>query len=346
MMMWLHMLTYFYILLRNCQSEVPLVITTWGTDDFQAATGKAFLTLTKTHDRMESLLEGLTECEQLQCDGTVGFGGSPDEKGETRLDALIYDGLNHEMGAVGSLPNVKNAARVAYAVMKYTKHSILVGENAADFAVEMGFKRESLYTNSSHAAHQKWIKQNCQPNYRKNVLPDPNKSCGPYKPANDKDGFTYSVKSSHPDFEVNRRNHDTIGMIVIDFEYNIAAGTSTNGANHKVPGRIGDSPIPGAGAYADNDVGGAVSTGDGDIMMRFVSSFQTVQYIREGKTPTEAAEITIRAISRKYPNFRGAIVAVNKKGQFGAACHGMDFFKFCIQNRNFTKVKVLSVACI
>ncbi|VBB29686.1 unnamed protein product [Acanthocheilonema viteae] len=326
MMIRLHVLIYFYILLRNCQSEVPLVIATWGTVGFQAATKKAFLTLTKTHDRMESLLDGLTECEQLQCDGTVGFGGSPDEKGETRLDALIYDGLNHEMGAVGSLPNVKNAARVAYAVMKYTKHSILVGEYAANFAVEMGFKRESLYTNSSRAAHQKWIKQNCQPNYRKNVLPDPIKSCGPYKPATDKDKFTYNIKTNHQDFEVNHGNHDTIGMIVIDSEYNIAAGTSTNGANHKIPGRIGDSPIPGAGAYADNDVGGAVSTGDGDIMMRFVSSFQTVHYIREGKTPAKAAEITIRAISLKYPNFMGAIVAVNKKGQFGAACHGMDSF--------------------
>ncbi|EJW71506.1 hypothetical protein WUBG_17584 [Wuchereria bancrofti] len=117
-------------------------------------------------------------------------------------------------------------------------------------------------------------------------------------------------------------------MIVVDFENNISAGTSTNGANHKIPGRIGDSPIPGAGAYADNDIGGAVSTGDGDIMMRFVSSFQTVHYMREGKMPAEAAEITIRAISRKYPNFRGAIVAVDKKGNFGAACHGMDFSNF------------------
>uniref|UniRef100_A0A0R3S1F4 N(4)-(beta-N-acetylglucosaminyl)-L-asparaginase n=1 Tax=Elaeophora elaphi TaxID=1147741 RepID=A0A0R3S1F4_9BILA len=346
MMIWFQALIYFYILLRNCQSEVPLVITTWGTDDFQAATRKAFWTLMKTHDRMESLLEGLTECEQLQCDGTVGFGGSPDENGETRLDALVYDGLNHEMGAVGSLPNVKNAARVAYAVMKYTKHSILVGEHAADFAVEMGFKRESLCTNSSNLMHEKWIEQNCQPNYRKNVSPDPSKFCGPYKPANDKDRFTYSAKSNHWNIKVNRRSHDTIGMIVIDFEYNIAAGTSTNGANHKVPGRIGDSPVPGAGAYADNDVGAAVSTGDGDIMMRFVSSFQTVHYIREGKTPTEAAEITIHAISRKYPNFMGAIVAVNKKGQVGAACHGMDFFNFCVKNQNFTKVKILSVRCI
>uniref|UniRef100_A0A8R1XT07 N(4)-(beta-N-acetylglucosaminyl)-L-asparaginase n=1 Tax=Onchocerca volvulus TaxID=6282 RepID=A0A8R1XT07_ONCVO len=339
-MVWLNALMYFYILIRNCQSEVPLVITTWGSDDFQAATAKAFLTLTKTRDRMESLVEGLTECERLQCDGTVGFGGSPDETGETRLDALVFDGLTHQMGAVGSLPNVKNAARVAYAVMKYTKHSILVGDHAADFAADMGFRRESLYTNSSYIAHRKWIKQNCQPNFRKNVLPNPNKFCGPYKPAIGKNKFIYSQS------QVNRRNHDTIGMIIIDSENNIAAGTSTNGANHKVPGRIGDSPIPGAGAYADNDIGGAVSTGDGDIMMRFVSSYQTVHYMREGKTPTAAAEITVRAISRKYPNFFGAIVAVNKNGHFGAACHGMDSFTFCTQNLNFKKVKVMSITCI
>ncbi|KAK6105365.1 Asparaginase family protein [Brugia pahangi] len=338
-MIWLSALIYFNILLQNCQCDVPLVVTTWGADGFQSATRKAFSTLTKTYDRMKSLLNGLTECEQLQCDGSVGYGGSPDETGETRLDALIYDGLNHEMGAVASLPNIKDAARVAYAVMKYTKHSILVGEHAAKFALEMGFKYESLYTNTSYAEHHKWIKHNCQPNYRKNVSPDPTKSCGPYKPTSDKDKLAYSDVAYH-------RNHDTIGMIVVDFENNISAGTSTNGANHKIPGRIGDSPIPGAGAYADNDIGGAVSTGDGDIMMRFVPSFQTVHHMREGKMPAEAAEITIRAISRKYPNFMGAIVAVDKKGNFGAACHGMKFFKFCMQNQYLKKVKVIPVRCI
>ncbi|MCP9259914.1 N(4)-(Beta-N-acetylglucosaminyl)-L-asparaginase [Dirofilaria immitis] len=261
-----------------------------GTDDFQAATSKAFSTLRTTHDRLESLVEGLTKCEELQCDGTVGFGGSPDETGETRLDALIFDGLNHEMGAVGSLPNIKYAARVAHAIMKYTKHSILVGDHAANFAVEMGFKRESLYTNSSCDAHKNGLN-------KINVLPNPNKFCGPYKPAIDKKKFVYSESKNM------RHNHDTIGMIIIDFENNIVAGTSSNGANHKIPGRVGDSPLPGAGAYADNDIGGAVSTGDGDIMMRFVSSYQTVHYMGEGKTPTIAAELTIRAISHKYANF-------------------------------------------
>ncbi|VDO15187.1 unnamed protein product [Brugia timori] len=106
----------------------------------------------------------------------------------------------------------------------------------------MGFKYESLYTNTSYAEHHKWIKHNCQPNYRKNVSPDPTKSCGPYKPTNDKDKLAYSdvaitdlpEKFSHKN--AYHRNHDTIGMIVVDFENNISSGTSTNGANHKIPG--------------------------------------------------------------------------------------------------------------
>uniref|UniRef100_A0A915Q6X3 N(4)-(beta-N-acetylglucosaminyl)-L-asparaginase n=1 Tax=Setaria digitata TaxID=48799 RepID=A0A915Q6X3_9BILA len=339
-MVWFHVSIVLCVLLRTGQTNSPMVITTWGTDGFQAATEKAFLTLMQTHNGMNSLLDGLTECEQLQCDGTVGFGGSPDERGEIRLDALVYDGYTHEMGAVGSLPNIRSAARVAYAVMKYTKHSILVGDHAANFAMQMGFKYEPLSTNDSLAAYQKWIEQNCQPNYRKNVLPDPSKFCGPYKPAK------YKIENAYVQSQIDSRNHDTIGMIVIDFKSNIVAGTSTNGASHKVPGRIGDSPIPGAGAYADNEIGGAVSTGDGDIMMRFLSSFQTVQYMREGKTPTKAAEMTIHTIASKYPNFAGAVVAVNKEGDFGAACHGMDLFKFCVRKQGFEEVKVMSVNCI
>ncbi|KHN76968.1 Putative N(4)-(beta-N-acetylglucosaminyl)-L-asparaginase [Toxocara canis] len=105
-----------------------LVITTWSAENFQRATARAWKTLRKSDDRIESLLDGLSECERLQCDGTVGFGGSPDETGETRLDALVFDGPGHKMGAVGSLRRVRAAARVAYAVMKYTKHSFLVGE--------------------------------------------------------------------------------------------------------------------------------------------------------------------------------------------------------------------------
>ncbi|VDM98950.1 unnamed protein product [Thelazia callipaeda] len=338
-MKWFSSLFHFISLLLLCKAEVPMVLTTWGNDGFQAATGKAFSTLIKTHDRMESLLAGLTECERLQCDYTVGFGGSPDELGETRLDALVFDGPHHKMGAVGSLPNVRNAARVAYAVMKYTKHSILVGDHAASFAFAMGFKREPLISNYSHAVHKKWIAQNCQPNYRRNVRPDARQSCGPYKPAKVDDLSNHTFQSSD-------HGHDTIGLIVIDFKSNIAVGTSTNGANHKVPGRIGDSPLPGAGAYVDNDVGGAASTGDGDIMMRFLSSFQAVQYMREGNSPSKATEMTIRLIAKKYPYFIGAVIAANKTGGFGASCHGMKTFKFCVQKQNFEKVKVISVNCV
>ncbi|VDN26836.1 unnamed protein product [Gongylonema pulchrum] len=204
----------------------------------------------------------------------------------------------------------------------------------------MGFKRESLYTNKSSIIQQQWLHRNCQPNFRINVTPDPSKSCGPYKPARGISGRFPGTP------EINDNNHDTIGIVVVDFEGNIAAGTSTNGVNHKIPGRMGDSAVPGGGAYVDNEIGGAASTGDGDIMMRFLSSFQTVRNMAEGQSPRKAAERTIHAIASKYPNFSGAIIAANKAGEFGAACYGMETFKFCIQNRFFKEVKVMSVKCL
>lgn len=205
---------------------------------------------------------GCSVCEREQCDGTVGYGGSPDETGETTLDAMIMDGKTMNMGAVAALRNVKDAIAVAKHVLLYTKHSMLVGSQATDFAEQQGFKRETLTTNSSKDIWKSWTAKQCQPNFWTNVTPNPQTTCGPYKP-NQVDRVTQKPQT-HQEYSVigyGRYNHDTIGMIVIDRQGNIAAGTSTNGARHKIPGRVGDSPIPGAGSYADNDVGAAAATG-------------------------------------------------------------------------------------
>uniref|UniRef100_A0A915B0F0 N(4)-(beta-N-acetylglucosaminyl)-L-asparaginase n=1 Tax=Parascaris univalens TaxID=6257 RepID=A0A915B0F0_PARUN len=310
-------------------SASQMVITTWSAERFQSATERAWKTLRDSDDRIESLLDGLSECERLQCDGTVGFGGSPDESGETRLDALIFDGPGHKMGAVGSLRRVKSAARVAYAIMKYTKHSFLVGEAATKFAIEMGFKEESLSTNHSRRIFEDWLANKCQPNFRKGVVPDPRSHCGPYKPAELEQQCPEGGESCS---KLERLSHDTIGMITVDSNGNIAAGTSTNGATHKVPGRIGDSPIPGAGAYVDNEIGAAAATGDGDIIMRFLPSYQAVESMRSGETAQKATEIAILRISKIYPNFSGALIAVNKNGEYAAACHGMPSFGYSFRD--------------
>ncbi|VDM37113.1 unnamed protein product [Toxocara canis] len=306
----------------------------------------AWKTLRKSDDRIESLLDGLSECERLQCDGTVGFGGSPDETGETRLDALVFDGPGHKMGAVGSLRRVRAAARVAYAVMKYTKHSFLVGEAATKFAIEMGFKEETLSTNRSHHLFKNWTTNNCQPNFRKSVLPDPRSSCGPYRPADVIESCVDEDKICDRNVKVEQLGHDTIGMAVIDSKGNMAAGTSTNGAIHKIPGRIGDSPIPGSGAYVDNEIGAAAATGDGDILMRFLPSYQAVEGMRYGETVQKAADVAILRVAKLYPNFSGALIAVNKRGEHAAACHGMPSFGYSVRESHSKGVRIVVVKCL
>lgn len=251
--------------LGHASLTLPLVINTW---PFKNATAAAWSVLQSGGSVLDAVEKGCARCEMEQCDGSVGYGGSPDEFGETTLDAMIINGDTVEVGAVADLRRIKNAIGVARAVMEHTEHTLLVGESASLFAENMGFVAEDLTTNKSVNIFSQWLKGNCQPNYRKNVFPDPSTSCGPYKP---KGTFTQNKSANH----ANVHSHDTIGMIALDKDGHVAAGTSTNGLTHKVPGRVGDSPIIGAGAYADSSAGGAAATGDGDVMMRFLPRYLT-----------------------------------------------------------------------
>lgn len=164
--------------LQKC-SNVPLVINTWS---FTRATEKAWRTLTSTDDVLLTVEHGCSQCEEDRCDQTVGYGGSPDENAESVLDALIMDGVTHRAGSVAGLRRIKDAISVARSVMDYTKHTLLVGDLATSFAVEMGFRQEQLYSEESMVRWMQWRQNNCQPNFRTNVEPDPEESCGPYKP--------------------------------------------------------------------------------------------------------------------------------------------------------------------
>lgn len=210
----------------------PVVVNTW---PFVEATEAAWSMLVGTDDPIEAVIAGCQRCQELRCDGTVGYGGSPDEYGESTLDAVIMDGDTHDAGAVASLKRVKNAIGVARAVMKYTKHTMLVGEAATQFAVDMGFQQEDLHAPESVSRWLEWYNNSCQPNFRINVLPDPLQNCGPYKPLSD---AALLKQQPRPRFNehVSAANHDTIGMIAINSRGSIAGGTSTNGASHKVPG--------------------------------------------------------------------------------------------------------------
>ncbi|KAG8504598.1 N(4)-(beta-N-acetylglucosaminyl)-L-asparaginase [Galemys pyrenaicus] len=304
--------------LARSAGPLPLVLNTW---PFKNATEAAWRTLASGGSPVDAVESGCAMCEREQCDGTVGFGGSPDEFGETTLDAMIMDGATMNVGAVGGLRRIKNAVGVARKVLEHTTHTLLVGESATKFAESMGFINEDLSTSTSRALHSDWHARDCQPNYWRNVIPDASKYCGPYKPPNvlKQDGPAYK------DIEDNY-GHDTIGMVVIHHTGHTAAGTSTNGLKFKIPGRVGDSPIPGAGAYADDAAGAAAATGDGDILMRFLPSYQAVEYMRSGQDPTSACQKVISRIQKYFPKFFGAVICANVTGSYGAACNKLPTF--------------------
>lgn len=315
-----------------------LVISTW---KFPRATESGWRQLNEYGgNALDAVVAACSQCEEDQCDGTVGYGGSPDENGESYLDAMIMDGATMDVGAVANLREIKDASKVARMVLEYTEHTILVGEAATEFAVSMGFQKSNLSSEQSIQMWKEWKSRNCQPNFWKNVYPDPKEDCGPYKPK--------PVNQRNPSarYDINQSNHDTIGVVAIDSLRRISAGTSTNGARFKIPGRVGDSPIVGSGAYADNEVGAATATGDGDVMMRFSPSFHAVELMRNGMSPTKASEVVIQRISSFYPKFFGAVISVTKDGEFGASCHGMAFFPFTVITSDWNVVKTFDVKCL
>lgn len=336
-------LCLFYVVNSGCEvfdaeTRIPVVVTTWA---FNEAAEKAWETLYDNEgSALDAVQAGCTVCEYKQCDFTVGFGGCPDETGETTLDSMIMDGMTMNVGAVGGLRRIKNAVGVARKVLDTTYHSLLVGDAATKFAVDMGFPEENLTTSRSREIHTNWIKNNCQPNFRMNVAPNPAQSCGPYKPV-DLLLLTGSDKSGTE----NHDSHDTIGVIAVDSKLRVASATSTNGAQFKVPGRVGDSPIPGSGSYADGTIGAAAATGDGDVMMRFLPSFYAVEEMKRGRDPEKAAQAAIDRIAFKYPNFKGAVITVRKDGAYGAACHGMKSFPYVVGTAEEGKVVLKQKKC-
>eukprot|EP01125_Pyxidicula_operculata_P012712 TRINITY_DN4189_c0_g1_i1.p1 TRINITY_DN4189_c0_g1~~TRINITY_DN4189_c0_g1_i1.p1 ORF type:complete len:337 (-),score=30.07 TRINITY_DN4189_c0_g1_i1:36-1046(-) len=315
-----------------CQSKLPLVVNTWPYKDANDAAWDSFQS---GGSRLDAVEKGCTQCEIDQCELTVGYGGSPDENGETTLDALIMDGVTMDAGSVGCLRRVKGAIAVARAVMEHTHETLIVGDLATNFAKQMGFQETSLSTPTSQKMHEDWLKNNCQPNYWANVLPNSSTSCGPYKPVPAKE------RVHNPNLATSEYNHDTIAMIAIDANGDIAVGTSTNGARFKIPGRVGDSPIIGAGAYVDNELGGCGATGDGDVMMRFLPCYHAVLMLKT-MTPTQAAQSSINQIKAKFPNFTGALIVANKQGDVGAAGHNW-IFQYTFQNPSTSGPQIVTV---
>ncbi len=279
----------------------PVTIATW---NFPNASKKAGEMLAAGATALDAVEQGVMVEEADIRNTTVGKGGAPDREGNVTLDACIMDPKG-DAGAVVYLKNNTHAVSVARKVMEETPHVILAGEGADQFARSHGFEKEELLTEASEKAYQEWLKKK------------------EYKPI------------------INIENHDTIGMLCIDQNGDIAGACTSSGLSYKMNGRVGDSPIIGSGLFLDNEVGGAVATGMGEAILKSVGSFLIVELMRQGRSPQGACEEAIMRIINKNPNykdFQAAFIALNKKGEVGSYCiqKGFSYMEYRDgENENF-----------
>lgn len=262
-------------------------------------------------DTLDAGIEGVKIQELDPKDSSVGYGGLPNEEGIVQLDAACMHGPTKRAGAVGALEGIKTPSEVARLVMKYTPHIMLVGKDAQRFALSYGFQLEDLLTPESREAWLQW---------RAN------------RGAND-NWLSPDVKGPM------RRTTGTINMNVVNASGDISSVTTTSGLSWKVPGRVGDSPIIGAGQYTDNAIGAAGSTGLGEANIMVCGGFLTVEHMRQGMSPTDAALATLKRVvaltpprlldARGRPAYQLQFYAVNKKGQYGAAAMTPSPFAVC-----------------
>ena len=296
-----------------------MVVHTWPWT--QCADASAVV-LEQGGSAMDALVAGLSVAELDLSVDSVGFGAHPDSSGEPTLDAAVMDGKTARIGAVGGLRSVKHAAHVARLVLEHTRHTLLVGAFATNFAVSFGgLPQESLRTNASDVSWESWRSGGCQPNYWASVTPDPLlDGCGPFLPLPvDEEQAAAARPTLSPE------NHDTISMAVLDGVGNIVSGTSTNGLAFKIAGRVGDAAVPGSGNYARNDIGACGATGDGDVLMRFLPCYQALESLRLGWSPVDAAEDALRRIAAVDDSFQGALFVVTADGRHAGASHNWVF---------------------
>ncbi len=275
------------------------------------AVKKAMEVIRAGNEGLDGVIAGVNIVEDDPDDTSVGYGGLPNYDGVVELDAAVMYGPTHEAGAVAAIQNIKNPSRVARLVMERTDHVLLVGEGALRFAKAHGFKEENLLTDK---AREIWLRWKETMSTQDDWLP-------PHKPT-DKDIGAL--------LEPYTRHYGTIHCSAIDLQGNISCVTTTSGLAFKIPGRVGDSPIIGAGLYADNEVGSAGSTGRGEANLQNLSSAMIVEWMRQGKSPEEACLAACKRIvdhtkeahlqlEDGRPNFEVIFYALNKNGVYGSA---------------------------
>ncbi|MEM9324415.1 MAG: N(4)-(beta-N-acetylglucosaminyl)-L-asparaginase [Bacteroidota bacterium] len=266
-------------------SEKPVVISTWNFG--VSANAAAWNILDKKGAALDAVEQGVMVVESDPEEMSVGYGGRPDREGKVTLDACIMNGPTGKCGSVAFLQDIENPIRVARMVMEKTPHAMLVGAGARQFALEQGLEKKDLLTAKAKAAYEKWLENS------------------EYKPV------------------INIENHDTIGMLALDSNGDLAGACTTSGAAWKMHGRVGDSPLIGAGLFVDNEVGAACATGLGEAVIRVAGSAMVVEAMRQGMDPEDACRSIVERIVRKEEaskDLQVGFLALSKDGKAGAYC--------------------------
>lgn len=263
----------------------PVVVSTWNFG--LAANAEAWKILSRGGRALDAVEAGARVPEGDPTETSVGLGGLPDRDGKVTLDACIMD-EDSNCGSVAFLEHIIHAVSVARRVMEKTPHVMLVGEGALQFALANGFEKTNLLTPESERAWKEWSKK------------------ADYKPV------------------INIENHDTIGIVALDANGNLSGACTTSGLAYKMHGRVGDSPIIGAGLYVDNEVGAATATGMGEEVIRIVGCHLVVEFMRQGYTPENACRAAVERIIKKNPakarEVQVGFLALNRNGEYGAYC--------------------------
>ena len=281
--------------------QKPIVISTW--DSGMQVNAEAWKILSANGKSVDAVEAGAVYIEDtINC--CVGLGGYPDRDGIVTLDACIMD-EHANCGAVAGMECIKHPISVARKVMNKTPHVLLVGDGAQQFAVENGFAKESSkLSESAEKAYQKWLEKS---KYQPEINIENKKQNGPFAP---------------PFFEDGSPNHDTMGLIAMDNNGDLSGAVTTSGMAFKIHGRVGDSPIIGAGLFVDNEIGAATSSGVGEEVIRICGTHTVVEYMRHGYTPESACRKAVERIVNRDPkkaaNIQVGFIAINKKGEYGA----------------------------
>ena len=279
----------------------PIVIATW--NEGKQVNAEAWKILSNKGRSLDAVEAGAKYIEgTINC--CIGLGGYPDRNGIVTLDSCIMD-EHANCGAVGGLEQIKHPVSVARKIMETTPHVLLVGDGAQQFALENGFKKEPAeLSDEARKAYEEWLKKS---DYKPEINIENKKNNGPFAPAFFEDGSP---------------NHDTMGLVAMDVNSNMSGAVTTSGMAFKIHGRVGDSPIIGAGLFVDNDYGAATSSGVGEEVIRICGTHLVVEFMRNGFSPEMACKKAIERIvnrdRKKAKEIQVGFLALDKKGNFGA----------------------------